>query len=133
GGWTSIPEDWLRNGRISVLLRLSPTLVAGMDRDVAFGGDLLDNARDRKIYDFLTAPQRLGRLFMVPAQVPAERVAALRVAFDAMVADAGFLAEAQRSGLTVTPMTGRAVDREIAELYATPASVLARARTIAGE
>ena len=133
GGWTSIPEDWLRNGKINVLLRLSPTLVAGMDRDVPFGGDLLDNARDRKIYDFLTAPQRLGRLFMVPAQVPAERVAALRVAFDAMVADAGFLAEAQRSGLTVTPMTGSAVDREIAELYATPAGVLARARTIAGE
>jgi hypothetical protein len=50
-----------------------------------------------------------------------------------MVADAGFLAEAQRSGLTVTPMTGNAVDREIAELYATPAGVLARARTIAGE
>jgi len=70
---------------------------------------------------------------MVPAQVPPERVAALRVAFDAMVADAGFLAEAQRSGLTVTPMTGNAVDREIAELYATPAGVLARARTIAGE
>jgi len=133
GGWTSIPEDWLRNGKINVLLRLSPTLVAGMDRNVPFGGDLLDNARDRKIYDFLTAPQRLGRLFMVPAQVPAERVAALRVAFDAMVADAGFLAEAQRSGLTVTPMTGSAVDREIAELYATPAGVLARARTIAGE
>jgi hypothetical protein len=133
GGWTSIPEDWLRNGKINVLLRLSPTLVAGMDRNVPFGGDLLDNARDRKIYDFLTAPQRLGRLYMVPAQVPAERVAALRVAFDAMVADAGFLAEAQRSGLTVTPMTGSAVDREIAELYATPAGVLARARTIAGE
>ena len=52
----------------------------------------------RKIYDFLTAPQRLGRLFMVPAQVPAERVAALRVAFDAMVADAGFLAEARDPG-----------------------------------
>jgi hypothetical protein len=57
----------------------------------------------------------------------------LRTAFDAMVADATFLAEAQTSRLTVTPMTGGAVDREIAELYATPADVLVRARTIAGE
>ena len=104
-----------------------------MDRDVPFGGDLLVNERDRKIYNFLTAPERLGRLFMVPAQVPAGRVAALRTAFDAMVADAAFLAEAQTSRLTVTPMTGGAVDREIAELYATPADVLVRARTIAGE
>jgi tripartite-type tricarboxylate transporter receptor subunit TctC len=31
------------------------------------------------------------------------------------------------------PGGGVAVDREIAELYATPAGVLARARTIAGE
>ena len=91
GGWTSVPEDWLRDNKINVVIRLSPTLVAGMDATVPFGGDLVKNARERKIYDFLTAPERLGRLFMVSAKVPADRVAALRAAFDAMVADAGFL------------------------------------------
>jgi len=133
GGWTSIPEDWVRSNKINIVLRLSPMLVAGMDRDVPFGGDLLVNDRDRKVYDFLTAPERLGRLFIMPGKVAPDRIAALRTAFDAMVADAAFLAEAQRSGLTVTPMTGSAVDREIAELYATPAGILARARSIAGE
>jgi tripartite-type tricarboxylate transporter receptor subunit TctC len=133
GGWTSIPEDWVRSSKINVVLRLSPMLVAGMDRDVPFGGDLLVNDHDRKVYDFLTAPERLGRLFIMPGKVAPDRIAALRTAFDAMVADAAFLAEAQRSGLTVTPMTGSAVDREIAELYATPAGILARARSIAGE
>jgi tripartite-type tricarboxylate transporter receptor subunit TctC len=133
GGFTSLPEDWLRGRKIDVLVRLSPTLVAGLERDVPFGGDLLKSERDRKVYDFLTAPERLGRLFMVPAKVPAERVAALRAAFDAMVLDPAFLAEAQRSGLTVTPMTGGEVDRAIATLYATPPDILARARIIAGE
>jgi len=133
GGWSSIPEDWVRSSKINVVLRLSPMLVAGMDRDVPFGGDLLVNDRDRKVYDFLTAPERLGRLFIMPGKVAPDRIAALRTAFDAMVADAAFLAEAQRSGLTVTPMTGSAVDREIAGLYATPADILARARGIAGE
>jgi hypothetical protein len=112
---------------------LSPTLVAGMDRGVPFGGELLVNDHDHKVYDFLTAPERLGRLFVMPGKVAPDRIAALRTAFDAMVADAAFLAEAQRSGLTVTPMTGSAVDRAIAELYATPAATLARARSIAGE
>jgi tripartite-type tricarboxylate transporter receptor subunit TctC len=133
GGFTSIPEDWLRNGKIDVLIRLSPTLLAGMDRNVPFGGDLLANERDRRTYDFLIAPERLGRLFMVPAKIAPARVAALRAAFDAMVADPGFLAEAQRSALTVAPMSGREVDRAVAQLYATPPDVLARARTIAGE
>jgi tripartite-type tricarboxylate transporter receptor subunit TctC len=133
GGFTSIPEDWLRNGKIDMLIRLSPTLLAGMDHNVPFGGDLLSNERDRRTYDFLVAPERLGRLFLVPAKVAPERVAALRAAFDAMVADPGFLAEAQRSALTVAPMSGREVDRVVAELYATSPDVLARARTIAGE
>jgi len=133
GGWTSIPQDWLRDRKINVLIRLSPTLSAGMDPDVPFGGDLLRDERDRKIYNFLIAPERLGRLFMVPAQVPADRVAALRAAFDLMVTDAAFLAEAQKFGLTVTPMTGGDVDRQVAELYATPADLVARARIIVGE
>jgi hypothetical protein len=51
GGWTSIPEDWVRSSKINVVLRLSPMLVAGMDRDVPFGGDLLVNDHDRKVYD----------------------------------------------------------------------------------
>jgi tripartite-type tricarboxylate transporter receptor subunit TctC len=133
GGWTSIPQDWLRARKINVMVRLSPTLLAGIDGSVPYGGDLLRDERDRKVYDFLTAPERLGRLFMVPAKVPADRLAALRAAFDAMVLDAMFLAEAQKSGLTVTPMPGAEVDRRIAELYATPPDLLVRARAISGE
>jgi tripartite-type tricarboxylate transporter receptor subunit TctC len=133
GGWTSIPQDWLYSPKINVLVRLSPTLLDGIDGSVPFGGDLLRDGRDRKVYDFLTAPERLGRLFMVSAKVQADCIAALRAAFDAMVVDATFLAEAQKSGLTVTPMTGAEVDRRIAELYATPPDLLARARMVSGE
>jgi tripartite-type tricarboxylate transporter receptor subunit TctC len=133
GGFTSIPEDWLRTGKITVMVRLSPTVLPGLDGHVPFGGDLLGDARDRMVYDFLTAPERLGRLFMVPAKIPADRVTALRDAFDAMVADPAFLAEARKFALAVTPMPGVEVDRRIAELYAAPPDLVALARTIAGE
>jgi len=133
GGFTSLPEDWLRAHKIDIVLRLSSTLLPGLDPAVPFGGDLLPAGRDRQVYDFLTAPQRLGRLFMLPASVPPERIAALRSAFDRMVADGAFLAETRRSGLTVTPMTGGEVDRAVTALYATPGDVLARSRAIAGE
>ena len=75
GGWTSVPEDWLRDKKINIVVRLSPTLVPGLDRSVPFGGDLVKDERDRKLYDFLIAPERLGRLFMVSNKVPADRVA----------------------------------------------------------
>jgi tripartite-type tricarboxylate transporter receptor subunit TctC len=133
GGWTSVPDDWLRDRKINVMIRLSPTLVAGMDGSVPFGGDLVRDASERKVYDFLTAPERLGRLFMVAGAVPPERVAVLRAAFDAMVADPQFLAEAGQLRLLVTPMPGAEVARRVGELYATPADVVARAKIIGGE
>ena len=73
---------------------------------------------------------------MVSGVVPPERVAALRRAFDAMVADAEFLADAEKMKLLVTPMTGDVVTRhaESTELYATPAAVrCARPRRITGD
>ena len=133
GGWTSVPEDWLKEKKINVVVRLSPTLVPGLDRSVPFGGDLVKDERERKLYDFLIAPERLGRLFMVSNKVPAGRVAVLREGFDAMVADPDFRGEAEKMKLLVTPMTGDEVARHIAELYAAPADILARARTILGQ
>jgi tripartite-type tricarboxylate transporter receptor subunit TctC len=133
GGWTSVPDDWLRDRKINVMIRLSPTLVPGMDAAVPFGGDLVRDADERKVYDFLTAPERLGRLFMVAGAVPAARVAALRAGFNAMVADPAFLAEAEQLRLLVTPMAAAEVAQHIRELYATPADLVSRAKAIAAE
>ena len=133
GGWTSVPEDWLRDRKVNIIVRLSPTLVPGLDASVPFGGDLVHDAQDRKIYDFLTAPERLGRLFMVAGGVPAERVAVLRKAFDAMVTDPAFLAEAAQLRLLVTPMNAAEVARQVGALYATPPDLVGRAKVIGGE
>jgi tripartite-type tricarboxylate transporter receptor subunit TctC len=133
GGWTSVPEDWLRDRKVAVVIRLSPTLVEGMDKAVPWGGDLVQTADERRIYDFLVAPERLGRLFMTSGRVPADRVAALRKAFDTMVADPEFLADAEKIKLLVTPMTGDTVTGHINALYATPPDLVAKAKAIVGE
>jgi len=131
-GWTSLPPQWLRDGKINILLRLSSTLVPGMDPRVPFGGDLVKNDRERKLYDFLVAPERLGRVYMTSEKVPADRVVVLRAAFDATTADPAFRAEATRLNLLVAPMTGDEVARRIADLYATPPDVIAEAKKILG-
>ena len=132
GGWTSLPEDWLRDRKINVVVRLSPTLVPGMEASVPFGGDLTKDARERQLYDFLIAPERLGRLYMLSSKVPADRVAVLRAAFDKAVADPAFRAEAARMKLLVTPMNGAEVAGHVAALYAPPRDLIARAGTILG-
>jgi len=133
GGWTAIPQDWLRDGKVDVVVRLSPTLLPDMDAKIPFAGDLLKSQRDREIFNFLMAPEKLGRPFMMSRRVPAERVAALRRAFDAMVADPAFRSEAAKFRLTVMPMSGEDVARDVAALYAAPPDLIARAKAMVGE
>ncbi|MDE2476111.1 MAG: hypothetical protein KGO48_13745 [Alphaproteobacteria bacterium] len=133
GGWSAIPPDWLRGNKINILVRLSPTLVPGMDARIPFAGDLVSNERERKLYEFLVAPERLGRVFVMSAKAPADRAAALRTAFNAMLADPAFRAEAMRLNLLVTPMTGEEVARRIADLYATSPDVIVEAKKTLGQ
>lgn len=133
GGWTAMPQDWLRDGKVDVMVRLSPTLLPDMDAKIPFAGDLLNSERDRDIFNFLIAPEKLGRPFMTSGRVPAERVAALRQAFGAMVADPAFRGEAEKLRLTVTPMSGEDVARDVAALYAAPPDLLARAKAMVGQ
>lgn len=133
GGWTAMPDNWRLEYKVNVIVRLSPTLVPGMDKAVPYAGDLVKSERDRAIFDFLMAPEKLGRLFMASGRVPSERVAVLRRAFDAMTADPAFRQDAAKLRLTVTPMNAETVTREIGALYATPPDVVAKAKTIAAE
>lgn len=133
GGWTAIPADWLSEHKVTVITRLSPILLQGMDQKIPFAGDLLKDPRDRAVFDFLMGPEQIGRPFMVSGHVPKPRVAALRRAFDAMVADPAFSSDAEKLHLSVTPLNGETVAHDIAALYATPADLVARAKAIAGE
>jgi tripartite-type tricarboxylate transporter receptor subunit TctC len=133
GGWTAIPADWLSDDKIAIIARLSPVVLPGMDEKIPFAGDLLKDPSDRAVFDFLMGPERIGRPFMVSGRVPQPRVAALRRAFDSMVADPAFSSDAEKLHLSVTPLDGETVARDVAALYATPADLVARAKAIAGE
>lgn len=130
GGWSAISPNWKSDKVVNFFIRLSPTLLPGMDPAVPYAGDVLGNSPERKIFDFLGSASRLGRPFLVKSKVPADQLAALRAAFDKTMLDPEFLAEAAKMDLSVTPMKGEEVDREIAALYATPADLVARAREI---
>jgi hypothetical protein len=89
--------------------------------------DRAANEEQRQVLRLLTAGQFLGRPFFGTPDVPSERVAALRAAFDATMKDAQFLAETTKLDLEVTPVTGKAIDAFLAELYRTPKDVVRKA------
>ena len=64
----------------------------------------------------------------MPPGVPADRVAALRRAFDATMKDKGFLADSAREKLEIDPLSGEDVQKLVEEVAHTPPDVVARVR-----
>ena len=58
----------------------------------------------------------------------ADRVAALRGAFAAMLQDKALLADAERLGLDIGPLGGEELQALVARLYALPPKIIARAK-----
>ena len=85
------------------------------------------NDEQRQILRLLIAGQFVGRPFFSSPDIPSERKAALRAAFDATMKDAQFLDEAAKLDLEVTPVTAVAIDAFIADLYRTPKDVVRKA------
>ena len=64
----------------------------------------------------------------MPPNVPAERVNAIRRAFDAAMKDPELLAEAEKLKIEIDPLTGEQVAGLITEIYKTPAETVERVR-----
>ena len=86
----------------------------------------------RQILKLVLSRQTMGRPFMAPPGLPADRAAALRSAFDATMKDPEFVAEAKARGQEVNPVSGPALDALIAELYATPKDVVEETKRAIG-
>jgi tripartite-type tricarboxylate transporter receptor subunit TctC len=91
--------------------------------------DLAKTPADRRALALLFGRTAYGRPYFLPPGVPAERVEALRRAFDATMKDDAFVAEATKIGFALDPLTGEQVQALVAELANTPPDVVARVRT----
>ena len=131
-GWTFVKlrkGDWLRDKKINILFQISLDKHPELP-DVPL---IIDHARtpdDRKVFEFLFAPQEMGRPFFAPPDVPADRIKALREAFEKTLKDPAFLAEAERMGVEVQHRGGEGIHSLLERVYATPKDVVDRAQEI---
>ncbi len=85
-------------------------------------------AEDRQVMEMIYSLNLFGRPYFVPAGVPADRVAALRKALSAVLADKALLADAENAGLDISPMGGEELQALVAKLYGLPPAIIQRAR-----
>ena len=119
--------DWVTQNKINILAQIGLKPEAGFET-VPLLLDLAKNDMERTIIKLYSVPIALGRPVLTTPDVPAERIAALRRAFDATMMDAEFLADAKRSRLDVSPVSGVELQRIIEDLVATPSAMIAAAK-----
>ncbi len=71
--------------------------------------------------------QEAGRPFAAPPGAPADRVAALRQAFEETLKDPDFIAEAEKTQLEIEPLTGAEIEKMLVKAYGAPKTIVERA------
>jgi len=90
---------------------------------------IVDQARDteeKHALEFLYAGQGIGRPFVAPPDLPADRLKMLRDAFNATMKDKDFVADTTKQKLDVDPEDGEHLETLIKKIYATPKPVVAK-------
>jgi len=128
--WTTLKtlsSAWLADKKIKVIaqwaLRPNPELA-----DVPNVLDVAKTDAERDALRLVLARLDVGRPFFLPPNVPADRVAALRAAFDATMKDPDYLAEAEKLKIDVDPLTGAELAALVTRVSQTPPDTVARVR-----
>jgi hypothetical protein len=130
--WTSIVSrnrDWLVQKRIRITLQIALAKHEDLP-DIPLITDLVADSRQLAALKLIVSRQAIARPFAAPPEVPAERIEALREAFDATMRDQEFLAEMRSQTLEVRPLGGAVVQGLMRDLYASPPDVVKLARDI---
>jgi tripartite-type tricarboxylate transporter receptor subunit TctC len=133
--WSSIVttrKDWITSKKIVVLVQMSLSKHPDLP-DVPLIMDLAKTTEQRQIFKLIFARQVMGRPFTAPPGVPADRVTALRTAFDETMKDKAFLDDAAKGQFEINPVGGEELDALVKEIYQTPADVTKKAAAILGQ
>jgi tripartite-type tricarboxylate transporter receptor subunit TctC len=117
--WKTTRPDWVRENKINILVQIGLTKAPDLP-DVPLLMELGTNDDDRRLLRVLSSSTHIGRPIFTAPDVPAERIAALRKAFDAMVHDPAFVEEAKREKFDIEPSTGEAMQKIVTEMMAVP-------------
>ena len=121
--------DWIRDGKLNLLLQLGPSESAELTRlGVPQIWPYMKDDAARKVHEMVVSQQAFTRPYFIATGTPAELVTTLRAAFDATMRDPQYLADAEKMHIDISPLPGATVQQLIQALYATPKPVVEQAR-----
>lgn len=126
-----VDRDWIKASGYNIVYQASldaapdlpgvPTLIS-----------LARNDEERRLLQFFSSYTTIGRSILTPPQVPQDRIAFLRVAFDATVKDPAFLADAERGKMDLAVLSGEKLEALVRAVASLDDALLAKAKQLSG-
>jgi tripartite-type tricarboxylate transporter receptor subunit TctC len=130
--WSAVKvakPDWLRDKTVNIIVQFALERHPELP-DVPTAVELARNDDERAVLSAIMNASEVGTAFFTGPGVPPDRLAVLRHAFDETMKDPEFLAEAQRIRLGVTPMTGEALQKLVAQVSSLSPALLEKVRAV---
>jgi len=128
--WTAVKvghPEWRPSKTISILVQFGLMRHPELP-EVPTAVDLARNDEERQILSAIMAAAEVGSAFFTTPGIPADRLNALRRAFDATMQDKDFLADVERTKLSVTPMKGEDLQQLVKQVSDLPPDLLEKVR-----
>lgn len=108
----------IESGAIKILFNMEPAPAPGTGAPSIF--EFAKTDEQRQLLKLMSISNELGRPILAPPDTPADRVAALRQAFEKTMQDPELIADATRSGLSIAATSGDALTKLVNDLMASP-------------
>jgi tripartite-type tricarboxylate transporter receptor subunit TctC len=125
----STKRQWVEQGLVKVLVQMADEKHPAFP-NVPLATEFVIDPAKRAQLAFSTSWLPMGRPFVAPAAVPADRVKLLRASFLKTLADPALQKEAVKLGLEIHPMSGEDVQALITKIYGTPKETIEAVRAL---
>jgi tripartite-type tricarboxylate transporter receptor subunit TctC len=125
----SLHPTWLSDKKITILVQYALTRHPEL-KDVPMSWELGRNPEEQQILKVVANATEVGKMIVAPPAMPADRVQALRRAFDLTMKDPEFVAELKANRVELGPMAGEDLQKLVVELGAVSPAILDKVKAI---
>jgi tripartite-type tricarboxylate transporter receptor subunit TctC len=122
-------SDIYNSGEFKPVIQLSGRKQASL-KGLPHVDDYAKTDGDRQTYGLIFGTQALGRIYLSPPGTPTARRDALRAGLLAAMKDPQFIADAKKTKIQISPMTGEEVEQFIARLSSAPSAIVERVKRV---
>ena len=128
-GLSQLYASYIKDKKLNILVQFSTTRDPAMP-DVPTIMEITKDPEARQIFQQLISNDEIGRALFTTPNVPADRLALLRTAFQEMVNDPDFKAEADRLQLPLSPKSGEDLQTLVSDMFKLSPETLAKLKDL---